>query len=69
MKLMQKAESKIENALNLQHIIRGQRAFKTLITLLLSRPSRKLLYYQRRQIAIELKDKDKAEQSKSFSDS
>ena len=64
-----KAEERLKNALDMQNIIRNQRAFKTLIELLLSRPSRKLLYYQRKQIVIDLKDENKANQSKSYSDS
>ena len=43
--VMKKAEEKLESALNMQSIIHNQRALKTLFTLLLSRPSRKLLYF------------------------
>ena len=58
-KIMKMAEGKLENALNMTVLIKNQRAFKALLPLILSRPSRKLLYYQRRETTVESKSKKK----------
>ena len=49
----EKALNKLNNSLDIRTILSNQRAFRTLLTLILSRTSQKLIYLQRKQFVIE----------------